>query len=189
MADPCVANELAWCQHVPTRIFDAPADPLISYFASDVILAIVAGSDWVPDVALGHVVVPTAAIRDEGTSYHYLPAARTVEPSADAVAAILDTLKQRGIAHVTGTTWTTDAPYRETRDKMARRVEEGCLTVEMEAAAFFAVAQFRGVSFGQVLYAGDDLSGDAWDSRDWDDHASGREMLFHLAAESVLQIR
>ena len=142
----------------------------------------------VPDVALGHVVVPTAAIRDEGTSYHYLPASRTVEPSADAVAAILDTLTQRGIAHVTGTTWTTDALYRETREKVARRVAEGCLTVEMEAAAFFAVAQFRGVSFGQVLYAGDDLSGDAWDSRDWDDHESGREMLFHLAAESVLRI-
>jgi uridine phosphorylase len=143
----------------------------------------------VPDVALGHVVVPTAAIRDEGTSYHYLPASRTVEPSPDAVAAILDTLRQRDIAHVTGMTWTTDALYRETREKLARRVEEGCLTVEMEAAAFFAVAKFRGVSFGQVLYAGDDLSGDAWDARGWDQEATAREQLFHVAAESVLRIR
>ena len=62
---------------------------------------------------------------------------------------------------VTGKTWTTDGLYRETRGKVDRRVAEGCLTVEMEAAAFFAVAAFRGVSFGQLLYAGDDLSGDA----------------------------
>ena len=65
---------------------------------------------------------------------------------------------------------------------------EGCLTVEMEAAAFFAVAAFRGVSFGQLLYAGDDLSGDAWDQRDWNDHASGRELLFRLAAEACLRL-
>jgi uridine phosphorylase len=142
----------------------------------------------VPDVALGHVVVPTAAIRDEGTSYHYLPAAREVAPTAHAVEAILATLEQHGVPHVTGKTWTTDALYRETRDTMARRVAEGCLTVEMEAAAFFAVAAFRGVAFGQLLYAGDDLSGDAWDQRGWDTHAEGRELLFRLAAESVLRL-
>ena len=58
----------------------------------------------------------------------------------------------------------------------------------MEAAAFFAVARFRGVTFGQLLYAGDDLSGDAWDQRGWDDHAEGRELLFRLAAEAVLAL-
>ncbi len=65
---------------------------------------------------------------------------------------------------------------------------EGCLTVEMEAAAFFAVARFRGVSFGQMLYAGDDLSGAAWDPRGWPHHAEGRALLLHLAAEAVLAI-
>jgi hypothetical protein len=58
----------------------------------------------------------------------------------------------------------------------------------MEAAALFAVAAFRGVSFGQLLYAGDDLSGDAWDNRGWDDHTSGRELLFRLAAEACLSL-
>ena len=43
----------------------------------------------VPDVALGHVIVPTSAVRDEGTSYHYLPASRTAEPSPAAVEAIV----------------------------------------------------------------------------------------------------
>ncbi|HYJ61212.1 MAG TPA: nucleoside phosphorylase [Actinomycetota bacterium] len=142
----------------------------------------------VPELALGHVIVPTAAVRDEGTSYHYLPAARTVEPSAAAVAAIVAALERHHVPHVEGTTWTIDALYRETRAKVDARVAEGCLTVEMEAAAFFAVARFRRVTFGQLLYAGDDLSGDAWDQRGWDDHAEGRELLFRLAAEAVLAL-
>lgn len=139
------------------------------------------------DLAVGHVVVPTAAIRDEGTSYHYLPPGREVEPSAAAVVAIEATLQHHHIPYVKGKTWTTDAIYRETRARMAKRVAEGCLTVEMEAAAFFAVAQFRGVTFGQLLYGGDDLSGDEWDGRKWQVH-SGREKLFWLAAEAVLRL-
>jgi uridine phosphorylase len=142
----------------------------------------------VPDVAIGHVIVPTAAIRDEGTSYHYLPAGREALPTGQAVEAIVATLEHHHVPFITGKTWTTDALYRETRAKIDRRVAEGCLTVEMEAAALCAVAAFRGVAFGQLLYAGDDLSGDAWDDRGWDEHASGRELLFHLAAESVLRL-
>jgi uridine phosphorylase len=142
----------------------------------------------VPDVALGHVVVPTSAVRDEGTSYHYLAPAREVQPTRQAVDAIVQTLEHHHVPFVTGKTWTTDGLYRETRDKLERRVAEGCLTVEMEAAAFFAVSAFRGVSFGQLFYAGDDLSGDTWDRRGWDEHASGRELLFRLAAEACLRL-
>jgi uridine phosphorylase len=142
----------------------------------------------VPDVALGHVIVPTSAVRDDGTSYHYLPPSRTSTPTPQAVDAIVATLEEHRVPYVTGATWTTDALYRETRGKMERRVSEGCLTVEMEAAAFFAVAAFRGVSFGQLLYAGDDLSGEAWDQREWNHHTSGRENLFRLAAEAVLRL-
>ena len=142
----------------------------------------------VPDVALGHVIVPTSAVRDEGTSYHYLAPSRTAAPSPSAVDAIVETLEDHHVPFVTGGTWTIDAFYRETKAKVERRVAEGCLTVEMEAAAFFAVASFRGVTLGQMLYAGDDLSGDAWDHRDWDEHTSGRETLFRQAAEAVLRL-
>jgi uridine phosphorylase len=142
----------------------------------------------VPDLAMGHVIVPTAAIRDEGTSYHYLPASREVAPTTDALDAIVATLEAHGVPHVAGKTWTTDGIYRETKAKVRRRVAEGCLTVEMEAAAFFAVTQFRGVSFGQMLYAGDDLSGEAWDGRGWPRHDTGRDLLLRLAAEAVLRI-
>lgn len=142
----------------------------------------------VPGLVMGHVIVPTSAVRDEGTSYHYLPASREVAPTPAALEAIVATLDAREVPHVQGKTWTTDGVYRETREKVRRRVAEGCLTVEMEAAAFFAVAQFRGVSFGQILYAGDDLSGEAWDHRGWLAHATGRDLLLRLAVEAVLRI-
>lgn len=138
------------------------------------------------DVAAGRIIVPVSAIRDEGTSYHYLPPGREVAPSAEAVAAIQRVLDARTCDYVLGKTWTTDAFYRETPGKVKLRRSEGCLTVEMEAAAFFAVAQFRGVAFGQMLYAGDDVSGPEWDDRHWNGRTSAREALFWLAAESCL---
>lgn len=137
-------------------------------------------------VVVGHPVIPTAAIRDEGTSYHYLPPGREVSASPAGVATLETVLKAHQIEYLLAKTWTTDGLYRETVTKMQRCRAEGCLTVEMEAAAFFAVAQFRGVQFAQLLYGGDDLSGSEWDSRQWDSHASVREKLFWLAAEACL---
>ena len=69
-----------------------------------------------------------------------------------------------------------------------RRKEEGCLTVEMEAAGMMAVSQFRNVPFGQILYAGDDLSGLEWDNRGWQSRSDIREQLFWLAAEAVMSL-
>ncbi len=142
----------------------------------------------VPEMAVGHVVIPISAVRDEGTSYHYLPPAREVEPDAAGVAVIESVLQQHHVPYIKGKTWTTDAIYRETPAKVQLRREEGCITVEMEAAAFFAVAQFRGVQFAQILYSGDDLSAEAWDLRDWHQQVSIREKLFWLAAEAALQL-
>lgn len=138
------------------------------------------------DIAMGHLIVPTSAVRDEGTSFHYLPASREVAPTEAALSAIRQTLQKDGAPFIEGKTWTTDAIYRETPKKIALRRDEGCVTVEMEAAAFFAVARFRGVEFGQILYGGDDLSSEAWDSRHWTRNASVREKLFWLAAEAAL---
>jgi uridine phosphorylase len=162
-------------------------EELVALGARRVVVAGGAGT-LVPGLTLGHVVVPTAAVRDEGTSHHYLPAARTVEPTPGAVAAITRTLEREGVPFVTGLTWTTDAFYRETRAKVDRRVEEGCLTVEMEAAALFAVARFRRIELAQMLYAGDDLSGEAWDHRGWQGHTTGRDLLLRLACDAAVAI-
>ncbi len=137
---------------------------------------------------MGQVVVPETAVRDEGTSYHYLPPSREVAASPSAIAAIEKTLNQHHINYIVGKTWTTDAIYRETPAKMALRKAEGCVTVEMEAAAFFAVAQFRDVTFGQILYGGDNLAGDEWDNRGWQKQNNTREKLFWLAAEACLKL-
>ena len=140
------------------------------------------------EIVMGHLVIPSAAVRDEGASYHYLPPSREVAASPGAVAAIERALRRREMPYTIGKTWTTDALYRETRARIEARKAEGCLTVEMEAAAFFAVAQFRGVTLGQILYGGDDLSGETWDNRGWFTAGSVREQLFWLAVDAALEL-
>jgi uridine phosphorylase len=123
-------------------------------------------------------------VRDEGTSFHYLPPSRQVTTDPAAVDALVGVLRRHGRPFTTGPTWTTDGLYRETPGRVARRRAEGCVTVEMENAALTAVAAFRGVAFGQYLYAGDDLSGPAWDHRRWT-RTEARAELFDLAVEAV----
>jgi uridine phosphorylase len=142
----------------------------------------------VPDLVLGHALVVSEAVRDEGTSFHYLAPSRTVEADAAGVEALESTLREAGAPFVTGRTWTTDAPYRETRTRVTRRVEEGCLTVEMEASAFIAVARYRNVRFAQLLYAGDSLAGPEWDGRGWTHATTIREQLFWQAADACLRL-
>lgn len=139
---------------------------------------------------MGHAVIAVDAVRDEGTSYHYLPASagRTVAASPAANDALEASLVARGVPFERGRTWTTDAIFRETRTKVARRRAEGCLTVEMEAAALFAVAQFRGVTIGQLLYCGDDLSTETWDHRGWNKDATVRQRLFDVAVAACLRL-
>lgn len=138
------------------------------------------------EIALGHLLVPTSAIRDEGTSYHYLPPSREVAAHPAAVAAIERVLQQHKIDYLLTKSWTTDALYRETQAKLMQRRAEGCLAVEMEAATLFAIAQFRGLPMGQLLYGGDNLAGEVWDSRGWYEHWTVREKLIALAAEACL---
>ena len=135
----------------------------------------------------GTVVVPTSAVRDEGVSYHYLPPSRELPVDPEVVASIVATLERQGVPHRLGKTWTTDAVYRETPVKIARRRGEGCVAVEMECAALLAVAKFRGVRFGQILATGDDVSGSEWDPRDGP-HPAFSERLFWLAVEACLSL-
>ncbi|MDN5856611.1 MAG: nucleoside phosphorylase, partial [Actinomycetia bacterium] len=76
----------------------------------------------VPELAVGSAVVVDSAVRDEGTSYHYAPAAGVIDADPDAVATIVKACEADGVAHVIGRSWTTDAIYRETRGRVARRV-------------------------------------------------------------------
>ncbi len=139
-------------------------------------------------VAVGHLLVPVSALRDEGTSYHYLPPSREIEMDPRAVVAIETVLQRHGLEYVKTKTWTTDAIYRETQRKTAVYREQGCLAVEMEASAFFAVAKFRDVQLGQILYGGDAVLQDAWDDRSWSSRDEIRRNLFWLAAEAAFEL-
>lgn len=111
------------------------------------------------------IIVPTRAIRDEGTSYHYAPAADYIDVNTKYIDLFRSVLEEHGYSYVTGTTWTTDAFYRETRSKVNKRKEMDAICVEMECAAMQAMCDFRGVEFFQYLYAGDNLDGSHWDAR------------------------
>lgn len=128
---------------------------------------ILLGNCGVLDRSIGDcgIIIPTRAIRDEGTSYHYAPAADYIEVNRKHTDTFISVLQEFGYPYVTGTTWTTDAFYRETRGKVTRRKEMGAICVEMECAAMQAMCDFRGVEFFQYFYAGDNLDNPTWDPR------------------------
>ena len=115
-----------------------------------------------PDLHPGDIVICDRALRDEGTSYHYLPPARSVEANPALVQQISTAFGTRQIAHSIGASWTTDAPYRETRRKVEIYRAEGVKTVEMVAAALFAVGQRLNVPTAAVLVIGDRLADLKW---------------------------
>lgn len=140
------------------------------------------------EIAAGHPLVLTGAVRDEGTSYHYLPAGRETTPDPAAVEALEAACRAAQIDYRLGKAWTTDAIYRETAARRAARMQEGCLVVEMEASAFFAVAQFRRVTFGQIVYGGDLVVPEGWDGRAWHKRQGDRRLMFELALDAVLRL-
>jgi uridine phosphorylase len=140
------------------------------------------------NIHAGHPLIITSAVRDEGTSYHYLPPEREVAANPEAVAVLEQVLRLHGIEYRLTKTWTTDGLYRETPLRRDKRLKEGCEVVEMEAAAFFAVAQFRGVTFGQIVYGGDLVIPEGWDHRGWDGRKDDRQALFWLAVEACLKL-
>jgi uridine phosphorylase len=136
-----------------------------------------------PHLQPGQVVLCTAAIRDEGTSHHYLAAERQAEPSPRLTAHLGATLRAAGLTVTEGCSWTTDAPYRETAAEVRGYRDEGVLTVEMEAAALFAVARHRGVEVASVLVISDSLA-EAWEPNF---HAEATATGLEAAARAALE--
>lgn len=113
------------------------------------------------EIAAGKYIIPTAAYRDEGMSYHYAPPADYISmPGAETTAAIF---REAGIPHILGKVWTTDAFFRELRHQMEARKREGCLAVDMEAAGIQAVCDFHHISLYYFLMTGDVLDAPEWE--------------------------
>lgn len=111
---------------------------------------------------INSLLVVTEAIRDEGTSYHYLPAGEATYTTPLLREQLKDSLTRQGVRFAEGKVWTTDAFYRETPARVARRQAEGAIAVEMECAALCAVAQRRGVEFAQALFFSDSVHSEVW---------------------------
>lgn len=111
------------------------------------------------------VIVPNSAVRDEGTSFHYLPESDEITVNLGLIDRMKDFLISKEIKYTVGKVWTTDALYRETRSKMLRRKNDGCICVDMECSAIAAVASFRNKLVGQFFYAADNLDSDTYDVR------------------------
>lgn len=140
------------------------------------------------NITTNKIIVPTHAIRDEGTSYHYLKESDEIELDPKNVERLIEVLNDLNIPYSKGKTWTTDAIFRETRKKFEQRKQQGSIAVEMECAALAAVAQFRGVSFTQFLYSADNLDGEKWDNRKLEREESMDDLYLKIAFEYATAI-
>lgn len=136
------------------------------------------------------IIIPTSAIRDEGTSYHYMKASAEIDVNEKYIKEFTEILEKNKVSYVKGKVWTTDAPYRETRVKVLKRKEQGCICVDMECSAMSAVAKFREKELFQFFYAADNLDSIEWDKRSLgnSDKLSKKEKFIYLVLELVLKI-
>jgi len=114
------------------------------------------------DLKAGDIVVCNRAIRDDGTSHHYLPHAKYIEADVQLVDQLAEAIRARGASCTIGPTWTTDAPYRETLEEIKQYQAEGVKTVEMESAGLFTVGQVRGVQTASIVVGMDSLAEYKW---------------------------
>ena len=143
-------------------------------FAKGVETIIVFGTCGVLDKSIEDlaIIIPTSAIRDEGTSYHYIKASDEIEVNRKYKEEFIELLKEHNYSYVKGKTWTIDAPYRETKDKVQKRKKQGCICVEMECSAISALAEFREKDVFQFFYAADNLDSAKWDKRSLNNNVS-----------------
>ena len=179
-------QEICLCQ---APVGSAPAtqilDWLISYGVKEVISAGSCGA--LIDIPENTFLVPKKALRDEGTSYHYLPPSRYVELNPIALKAIEQTLNQHNYSYIECLTWSTDGFFRETKDKVEYRRSEGCSVVEMECSSLAACSEFRNIIFGQILFTADTLADiNNYDMRGWG--GDSFEIALSLCLDAVINL-
>ncbi|MCR8967598.1 nucleoside phosphorylase [Streptococcus zalophi] len=136
------------------------------------------------------IIIPRSAIRDEGTSYHYLKASREVAVNQAFLSEMTTFLDKEKISYQLGKVWTTDGIYRETATKMKQRKTEGAICVDMECSAIAAMSQFRGINHVQLFYSADNLDTEVWDERSLSNHADleRKDKIGQLAIKLALTL-
>ena len=137
---------------------------------------------------------PTSGISWSASAPSVMKARRSIICAADKysfacpelTAKLCSVLEQKGVPYRKGTSWTTDAPYRETVEEFQRHCSDGVATVEMEASALFAVGAFRGVSVCSVFTISDILSADGWlQGYHSEEKLEGLKKIFEVALETI----
>lgn len=140
------------------------------------------------NIKVGQLLLVDGAIRDEGFSYHYVEPSRVIYTDKSLTDRLAGLLEQKNVPYLRGLCWTTDAMFRETADKVELRRSEGAKIVEMEQAGCIAVSQFRGIEYGALIYGGDDVASEEWNSRGWGTRQGIRYNLVMLCKELVQEM-
>lgn len=114
------------------------------------------------------IIIPTSAIREEGTSFHYAPSSHEIEVNLNYKDEFINLLDKLSLSYHVGKVWTTDAFYRETKGKMEKRKQEGCICVDMECSALAALSSFRNIPIFHFFYSADNLDHEEWNPRSLD---------------------
>jgi purine-nucleoside phosphorylase len=139
----------------------AEMEDLIALGVKEVINIGIAGS-LSSKLKAGDIVLCEKSIRDEGVSYHYLKPQKYSYPSKKLNRRIEFILSRNRIDFTIGPSWTTDAPYRETKEELIKYRDEGVLTVEMESAGIYAVSEYRKISSSSIFVISDVLTENGW---------------------------
>ena len=123
------------------------------------------------------IIVPNIAIRDEGTSYHYVKAGHEIAVNVK-------------INYTVGKVWSNDAIYRETVNKVKIRKEQGCICVDMECSAIAALAKFRDYEITQFFYSADNLGSENYELRSLDNEEKidQKNTIVDLAIEFAIYL-
>lgn len=141
-------------------IWAAPGAPLATHVMEDLVacgatrftgIGLLASIQT--SVGVGDIVIPSSAVRDEGTSYHYLPREVAATATKSMLQRLRNSSERLGIEASVGPVWTTDAPYRETHSKIEHFRRNGVLGVDMETSAIFSLALYRRVAAANLLIA------------------------------------
>jgi len=135
---------------------------------------------------IGDIVICDRAIRDEGTSHHYVPVEQYAFSCPELTERLCTAFERKSIQYTKGTSWTIDAPYRETIEELRQYRSDGVATVEMEVSALFAVGAYRGVSVSAIFVISDILSEEDWNQGYLsEEKLEGLKTIFEVALEAI----
>lgn len=169
--------------HVGAPLCVGTAEELIALGAKKFVYF---GSCGVLDASIKEntLIIPSKAIRDEGTSYHYQEPSVFNEMNKESVKVMKNVFEKHCIDYIETTTWTTDAFYRETVNIMNKRKKQGARVVDMEVASLIAMTQFRGIKYAHFLYGADNLDAEVWEKRNISDQGfTYADLYMKLAIE------